>query len=250
MIPSITLRSTAAARPALVALLSCLPWTPVAAAEPTLSGDLGAGAVYSRAQIRGERDRTDALPYLNAEYASAFARIDTFGLKTLPIGVGHLELVGQVRGDGYEAAGIQTRQDSLPLGLGTLQITPVGAFNVQALHDFGKSGGNLLQARYLAELTWGRMSLYPELGLEFQSRAYTRYYHGTTAGDAANLGRAYQPSSALNPYIGAMVETRLAPHWYINGYVRRSFTDDTIAASPLVSRRPRDSALLALAYRY
>lgn len=236
-----------------LATLACSAlWIALAAhaAEPVFTGDVGAGLTHIQAQARGAHERNDAMPYLNLEYGPAFVRIDTLGVKTLPVGWGHVEMVGQLRSDGYHSNTLQTRQDSVPLGLGTLQITPVGAFNLQWLHDLGKSGGNLVQARYLAELAWGRVSLYPELGVEFQSRAYTNYYHGTTASDAAAVGQSYRPGAALNPYVGALIETRLTQHWYAHAYVRHSYTDDTIVRSPLVTRRGQDSALLAMAYRF
>lgn len=233
----------------LLAVLSVLH-TAAAASEPSqLAGDIGLGAVHAPSEIRGERGRTSAVPYLNLTYGTAFARIDTFGVQILPIGYGHLEVLTQVRGDGYEASGLQRRRDALPLGMGTLQITPVGAFGLHVLHDFGKSGGTLVQARYLAEFPLGRVSIYPEVGAEYQSRSYANYYVGTTASDAAYLGRAYRPDAALNPYVGGLIEVRLHEHWVVSAYLRRSFVDNTISGSPLVAGNHRDSVLIAFARR-
>jgi outer membrane scaffolding protein for murein synthesis (MipA/OmpV family) len=239
----------------IVSLLLLLPALvtqagPAASAGIALTGDIGVGATRSQTRTLGVSAETEPLPYLNFEYGPLFARVDSFGIKALPLGYGHIEFVGQYRGDGYDSKGLSHRRNSSPLGLGTLQITPVGAFGLQVLHDLGKSGGNLVQLRYLAELPLGRVTVYPELGVEYQSRAYARYYHGTTDGDAATLGEAYRPGSALNPYIGAMVETRLMDSWYLNAYVRRTFADDSIARSPLVVRGNFNSLLLALAYRF
>jgi outer membrane protein len=238
------------ASPLLVLAFSLTQAGPVAAAEPRLEGDIGLGAMRSQTQTAGVQPKTEALPYLNFEYGLVFARIDSFGIKAFPLGYGHVELVGQYRGDGYDSSVLSRRRDSLPLGLGTLQITPIGAFGLQVLHDLGTSGGNLVQARYLAELPLGRVTVYPELGAEYQSRAYTGYYRGTSSADAAALGQAYQPGSALNPYVGAMVEARLVDRWYLDAYVRRTFADDSIARSPLVVRGPVSSLLLAVSYRF
>ena len=214
------------------------------------SGDVGLALVRSGAAAQGVPGHTNVLPYLNFEQGRLFARIDTFGIKTLPLGAGHLELLGQVRSDGYHGGGWSARKDPVPLGLGTLQITPVGAFGVNVLHDFGASGGTLVQARYLAELPLGRITLYPELGLERQSSGYTRYYLGTTAADAAAAGRAYQPGAALNPYVGGLIELPVSGPWVLNLYLRRVFTDRSLANSPLAGPGHRDTALLALAWRY
>jgi len=223
---------------------------PAASAEPTLTGDIGVGAKRSQTQTRGVAAKTEAMPYLNFDYGPVFARVDSFGIKAMPLGYGHVELVGQYRGDGYDSNVVSRRRDSLPMGLGTLQITPVGAFGLQVLHDLGKSGGNLVQARYLAELPMGRVTIYPELGAEYQSRKYTGYYHGTTAADATAVGQAYRPGSAANPYVGAMIEARLTDRWYLNAYARRTFADDSISRSPLVVKGNISSMLLALTYRF
>lgn len=235
---------------AVTAALSFLHASAASAADNQLSGDLGAGASWSESQIHGARHQTDALPYLNLEYGPAFARIDTFGMKVLPMAYGHVEIVGQYRGDGYKAAGLFKRQNSVPLGVGTLQITPIGAFNVNVFHDFGKSSGALVQARYLAEIQVGRVTVYPEVGVEYQSSGYTRYYFAPTEAEAARLQRNYQPGSAVNLFAGAMIETRITQHWYAHLYVRHSVVDDAIADSPLVSRKGRSSALFAVAYRF
>jgi len=220
-------------------------------ADPeAFSGDVGLGVLHGAGGIQGVRARTSLEPYLNFEKGRLFARIDSFGVKTLPLGMGHLELLGQVRSDGYKGGGWAQRKDPVPLGLGTLQITPIGAFGLNVLHDFGASGGTLLQARYLAELPLGRLTLYPELGLERQSAAYARYYLGTTAADAAAAGRAYQPGAALNPYVGGLIELPVSGPWVLNLYLRRVFVDRTLANSPLAGHGHRDTALLALTYRY
>ncbi|KQV81159.1 hypothetical protein ASC87_09510 [Rhizobacter sp. Root1221] len=235
---------------AFTAAMSLLHVNAAWAAEAALSGDLGIGASWSQSQIRGERERTSAMPYLDLEYGPAFARVDTFGVKVLPVAYGHIEVVGQYRHDGYKAANLGKRQDSLPFGMGTLQITPIGAFDVRVYHDFGKSAGTLWQARYLAELSLGRVTLYPEIGAEYQSRRYTRYYYGTTEADAATLARNYQPGSAVNVFAGLLIDTRITQHWYTHLYVRRTVVGDSVADSPLVRGKGRNTALLAAGYRF
>lgn len=218
--------------------------------KEAFSGDVGLALLRTSATTQGVPARNSVVPYLNFEKGRLFARIDTFGVKTLPLGAGHLELLGQVRSDGYKGGGWSLRKDPVPLGLGTLQITPIGAFGLNVLQDFGASGGTLLQARYLAELPLGRLTLYPELGLERQSAAYTRYYLGTTAADAAAAGRAYQPGAALNPYVGGLIELPLSGPWVLNLYLRRVFADRSLVNSPLAGHGHRDTGLLALTYRY
>lgn len=208
--------------------------------QAKLSGDLGLGVDRVAPYVRGASRRTDVVPYVNLEYGRWFARIDTLGARCLPVGWGHVEAVVQIRTDGYRLAGRPDRADSTPVGVGTLQITPVGAFGLQVLHDFGPSRGNLVQARYLAELPLGRVRIYPELGAEYQDRRYVRYYN--LAADGGATGRA-----ALNPYVGGMVETEITPHWVANVYLRHRLLDTR--ATDGAHRRPTD-VLAALAYRF
>ena len=76
-----------------------------AAAQPVpisykLTGDVGAAVYGTQSIIRGKNNQTTVLPYLFTDYGRFFARVDTFGMKTLPIGNGYLELVGRVSQDG------------------------------------------------------------------------------------------------------------------------------------------------------
>lgn len=234
-----------------VAIATLAAGIPAWAQQPLqLTGDIGAGVSHGLHIVRGDRHRTDAVPYLNFEYGRAFSRIDTLGVKTAAVGDGWLEVIAQWRGDGYAAAGLDRRHDSVPVGLGTLQITPYGGFGAAALYDMGKSGGSLVQLRYLAQWTFGPVVVYPELGVEAQSASYARYYFGTTEADARVLGRAYRPGSVINPYVGLLLETRLSAHWYLNAYLRGTALDRAVSRSPLVDRSHAVTGLAAIAYRF
>lgn len=236
-------------RPTLGALaVALLLHTQARAESPALSGDVGVGVSHAAAYVRGTRHRTEAVPYLNLTYGRAFARIDTLGVQLLPVGYGHLEAVVQIRNDGYQRSGAPSRSDSSPVGVGSLQITPVGAFGFQVLHDLGPSGGSLVQARYLAELSFGRIHIYPELGAEYQDRRYTGHYYGRKGEGAASTERPAR--SALNPYVGAMAETEISPHWVANVYLRHRLFDSHSTAGTLVNAKHTTDLLASLAYRF
>ena len=221
-----------------------------AAEAEGFTGDVGAGVVHGTAVVRGASAETSAMPYLNFEYGRVFGRIDTFGVQAVPFAAGHVEAVAQFRGDGYTAAGLDKREDSIPVGIGTLQVTPFGAFAAHALHDLGRSHGSLLQLRYLARFSVGLVTVYPEVGVEAQSKGYTRYYFGTTPSEAVLLGRSYRPDGALNPFVGALLEAQLSGRWYLDAYVRYTSLDREISASPLVEKSHGETALVSLAYRF
>ncbi len=221
-----------------------------------LVGDIGLGANTAPTIAHSLSSSTRAIPYANFDYGRIFARIDTFGVKLVPAGCGSLELVTRVIGDGYTPApagsvALDRRKSSVPVGLGTLQITPVGAVFLNAYRDVGKSGGNLVDLIYAAEFDVGSIALYPQAGAEYRSSAYVRYFYGVSPAEAGRSGiAAYQPRDAVNPFAGLFVEAKISGNWYLNANLRRTWLDSSVSASPLVGRRTSNSGLVALSYRF
>ncbi|GGC63575.1 MipA/OmpV family protein [Undibacterium terreum] len=227
-----------------------------AASTSWLAGDIGVGFSAPAVVGNGKSHDKTAIPYANFDAGPVFARIDTFGVKTFPVAYGNLELAARYSDDGYTplVAGkgrLGRRSDSLPLGLGTLQVTPVGAIFFNVYRDVNKSKGNLLNLMYAAEIDSGRFAFYPQLGLEYQSAAYTRYFYGTSAVEAAGTGvAAYAPRGATNPFAALFIEMNVGGNWYVNANLRRTWLDSEISRSPLVGRHSVDSGVLAVSYRF
>jgi outer membrane protein len=218
-----------------------------------VQGDVGVLADMEQSPIRGERTAVTAYPFAFFDYERFYARIDTFGVKTVHMGYGYLELAARAKFDGYQSAGngaltgIQGRENSVPLGLGTLQVTPAGGFFIYALHDFNRSRGNLLEVTWVAEADVGRVSFYPEVGFEHYTALYTQYYYGVSSVEAAASGyRAYRPGAVTNPFLCLFVEVPLTPGWEANLYVRRKWLGGAMADSPLVDTRRPDTGFIAL----
>ena len=235
---------------------------PDAAAMPSddplpmrLIGDVGLGVDNAPPVARGQSHAVNAVPYANFDYGRVFARIDTFGLRTLPLGYGYLELVGKFNEDGYTPlrtalGGFDHRKTSVPLGLGTLQVTPVGAFFVNVFRDVDRSHGNLADLIYAAEIDTGPLAIYPQAGVERQSGAYTRYFYGISGDEARRTGvAAYQPRAATNPFAALFIEAHVSGNWYVNANLRRTWLGGTVSASPLVARHTVDTGLVAVSYR-
>ncbi|MBV8379867.1 MAG: MipA/OmpV family protein [Paucibacter sp.] len=211
---------------------------PADPAPPLFTGDVGLGASWTEPAPRGARLRVNPIPYLDIESGRLFVRVDTAGLKTLTLGDGTLDLVGQYRTDGYSGANLGRRPDSTPLGIGTLQVTPWGGMLVNALHDFGPSHGQLFEASYFPEFDFGPLSLNPEIGVEWQSANYTRYYFGASG------------SAATNPVAGLLAQLQLSGPWFVTAYARATWLDGGLrrAAPDLRSRAFSD--FVALSYRF
>lgn len=221
-----------------------------------IDGDIGLGAFYTGSIVRSRVNQVSVLPYAYFSYGRAFVRLDTLGVKTRKLGYGYLEIVGRYSQDGFDAdtaslAGLTNRRTSAPLGAGTLQITPIGAFFINAFHDVSKSGGNLFEAIYVGKLELLGVPVYPQLGTEYRSKEYVRYYYGISPQEAANSQyAAYQPGGAFIPLIGFVAEVGLTREYSLNFYLRRRWLDRTIQGSPIVDQQFLDTGFVALSYRF
>lgn len=221
-----------------------------------IDGDVGLGVYYTRSIIRGRIDPAVVLPYAYFDFGRLFARIDTVGVKVLKMGYGYLEFAGRVELDGFKTStpallGINERKNSLPIGIGTLQETPLGAVFINALYDFNSSAGKLYDITYIGKLGSKSVTVYPQAGLEYLSKQYVRYYYGVSVQEAATSRFVhYRPGGALNPFVATMTEVSLSEDWNLNVFIRRKWLGGTIANSPIVGRKSMDTAFIALAYRF
>ena len=214
-------------------------------------GDVGL-AVYRTPPItRTTGDANVLFPYAFAEYGKFFARVDTFGLKLLPMGTGNLELSARVSFEGYKPVGytgIQNRSTPLPVGLSTYQETPYGAFFVHGFYD-ENSGGTLLDASYAAEFKLGSITVYPQLGFERRSAPYVRHLYGVSPQENAASGfivAVYNPGNSISPNLGFAIEYPLLNNYSLTLQVRKKWLDNSITDSPLVTSKSQVSSFLSL----
>ena len=223
-------------------------------------GDLG-GAAYATASPIKSRDTTvTALPYVYGDWGRTFARVDTLGVKALPLGMGHLEGVVRISQEGWNAdtaalRGVKNRSNPLPVGIGTFQRTAVGGVFLYALHDVN-SGGNLLEATYGARFEMAGVKFYPQVGLEYRSRAYVQHLYGVTAQEAAanqTAGgslTAYQASASTVPMLGLAATVPLTGPWALQLQWRHKWLDSSLKHSPLVGVNTQNSGFAALTYTF
>jgi outer membrane protein len=220
-------------------------------------GDIGAAIYTSNLHIGTEGAQTLVLPYAYFDYERFFARIDEVGIKTFKIGYGYLEVVGKINLDSYKIKSPYNgnsinKSDPVPLGIGTLQETPLGSIFLNAYHDFGKSNGALYELLYFGEIeTVKNIIVYPEVGIERQSSQYANYYYGLSQGDAQLTGySSYTAPATNNMLAGMMIEIPVMENWYINVYAKRKWMGSGINNSPVMSKPFQDNIFAALAYRF
>lgn len=220
-----------------------------------LSGDVGLGAYATSSIVRGDKSWNSVLPYGYFDYGKAFMRVDTFGVKTLPLGKGYLELSGRLSFEGFkpnaQLPGIRERRNPLPLGIGTFQAFDWGGVFVNAFYNVQGSHGALLEATYAGRFKTGPVTLYPTLGVEHRTAGYVRGLYGTDAAEAASMGKAaYSPGASTVPVLGLSASMPLSGNWGVTAQYRRRWLDSAIRNSPLVDKTNQDTAYLALVYTF
>jgi outer membrane protein len=217
-----------------------------------IRGDLGVGVFKVPRNVLGKSDTVEALPYAYFDYGRLFARLDTFGIKTVRLGAGYLELAARINFDGMDAErGLNKRANSVPLGIGTLQETPFGAFFMNAFYDVNQSHGSLFEAIYAAEFQLGGAHIYPQLGIERRSAGYNNYFYGVTPSESAASGyRAYRAGASNNPILALSVELPLAANWAANLTWRRKWLSNAVADSPIVNRNVENTAWATVSYHF
>jgi outer membrane protein len=221
-----------------------------------LVGDVGGAAYVTQSVVRSQDTKTSLLPYGFVDYGRFFARVDTLGMKTVSLGYGYLELAGRVSQDGWRAdtaalAGLTDRKASIPLGIGTFQKTPYGAFFLNAFVDANKSHGTLLDATYAAEFKLGSVAFYPQVGVEYRNAKYTNYFYGVSPTESVASGyAAYNAGASTTPMLGLAVDVPLAEPWVLSIQLRHKWLDAAVSDSPLVDKKAQNSGFVALAYRF
>ena len=234
----------------LAAALGC---TCAWAQEPGFRGEVGGMVTQSSALVRGASAQSSALPYVYGDWGRFYGRVDTFGVRTLPLGQGHLELATRISTEGFEARktaypALGDRRSPLPVGLGTFQRTDFGGLFAYLMHD-PRSGGQFAELSWAGLTRLGPVTLYPQLGLQYRSSAYVSHLYGVSAAENAVTGlKVWQPRASWAPQITLHASLPLSGPWSLQGQLRQRWWDSAVADSPLVQHSGQTSGLLALTY--
>jgi len=217
----------------------------------TMSGDIGLGLFVTPPNVLGKSTQSSVLPYTYFDYGVFFSHVDTLGFKLLPLGAGSLNLVGRVTFDEMDAQrGLDKRENSRPIGIGTEQKTPLGILSLNAFVDANQSHGTLLEAIYGSKLSFGSaFSFYPQLGMERRSSSYNNYFYGVTPSESAASGiGSYQASASNDVILGLTTQARLIGNLYSNLTLRRTWLGSGISDSPIVHHSYENSLIASLTY--
>jgi MipA family protein len=224
------------------------------AEEDHFKGDLGGLMVHTASVVAGAPAQTAVLPYIEGEWGRFYGRVDTFGMRLVPLGQGHLEIAARVNAEGFQGRktaypALGDRRSPLPIGLGTLQMTPAGAFIAYLMHD-PQSGGQFAELNWAAEFSMGSVSFYPQLGAQYRSAAYVSSLYGVTPAESAATGLTpYRAAGgSWQPMATLQTTVPLGGPWSLQAFVRYRRLDHAVQDSPLVRANSQTTGFLALTY--
>ena len=236
------------------ALLTIALATPCAwAQDEGFKGDVGGMVTSASAIVQGASAKTSVLPYVYGGWGRFYGRVDTFGVRTLALGQGHLELATRISTEGIDARktarpGMGDRQTPTPVGWGTFQRTPLGGVFAYLMHD-PRSGGQFAELTWALRTTLGPVQVFPQLGLQYRSASYVNHLYGLNAAQAAATGLApYSAGASLLPQVSVHATVPLSGPWALQLQARHRWLYGAIAHSPLMDRASQNSALIALTY--
>ena len=219
----------------------------------TFQGDIGGMLTHSASPAAGVAGPRAALPYVYGDWGRFYGRVDTFGVRTLAWGQGHLEAAVRVSTEGWSVAdsahpSVGDRAAPTPIGLGTFQRTGLGGLFAYLMHD-PRSGGQFAELTWALRTTLGPVQIFPQLGVQYRSAQYVNHLYGLSAAQAAASGlSAYNPGASLLPQVSVHATVPLSGPWALQLQARHRWLDSAIAHSPLMGRSAQNSAQLALTY--
>jgi outer membrane protein len=220
-----------------------------------LVGEIGLAAFNTGSPTRSQEGGSHVLPYVYATYGDLFARIDTLGIKVLPIGYGNLEISTRISFEGYKqkiSTSVRKISNPTPIGISTSQVTPYGAFFAYGFYD-PISEGTLLDMTYAAKFKAGSFTLFPQLGVEKRSAKYVQHLYGVTTQYAAASPfgiSPYAPGASIGTYIGMTVDYPLDQNTSLKFNLRNKWFDRNISDSPLVGFKSQMNGFLAITHDF
>ena len=220
-----------------------------------LVGEIGLAVFNTGSLTKSQEGGSNVLPYVYATYGDVFARIDTLGIKVLPIGHGNLEISTRISLEGYEqkiGTSVRKISNPTPIGISTSQVTSYGALFAYGFYD-PISEGTLLEMTYAAKFKAGSFTLFPQLGVERRSAKYVQHLYGVTTQVAAAspIGISpYAPGASIGPYIGVTVDYALDQNTSLKFNLRNKWFDRNISDSPLVGLKSQMNGFFAITYDF
>lgn len=158
----------------------------------------------------------------------------------------------QLAEKGISKAQLEDRDRSVDLGVEASMRKPYGIISAQALHDVGgASEGAELRLNY--QYFWQidpRLSLIPNVGVEWLSDKRANYYYGILNSEVARGVDAYLPDQVFIPHISLGANYVINEKVNVFGVAMQKFLPNKVQDGPLVDQSSQTNFYMAVNYKF
>ncbi len=205
---------------------------------------LGLGGFLTTSPYHAQRDDDSIWPVINYDNDTWYIQGDEVGGYLLNDDINELKVKAYYFDQGYQPKHghgramrhLDQRRTTVMSGISYQYTGAYGAIHTQVAADTrNRSQGAMANLAYLNLVQWDKLSLIPELGVDWANGQQTRYYYGVSSGESTRTGlAAYRPSANLTPYLSMMTVYNVTPQWDTYASVRGNFLPATVRDSPMV----------------
>ncbi len=228
---------------------------------------VGLGAVGSSGIYIGEKTEIIPVPVIAYESERFFVRGLSAGaalygdrvfsvnaianVNMMNLDVGELS-TRQLAEKGISKAQLEDRDRSVDLGVEASMRKPYGIISAQALHDVGgASEGAELRLNY--QYFWQidpRLSLIPNVGVEWLSDKRANYYYGILNSEVARGVDAYRPDQVFIPHVSLGANYVINEKVNVFGVAMQKFLPNKVQDGPLVDQSSQTNFYMAVNYKF
>ena len=228
---------------------------------------VGLGAVGSSGIYIGEKTEIIPVPVIAYESERFFVRGLSAGaalygdrvfsvnaianVNMMNLDVGELS-TRQLAEKGISKAQLEDRDRSVDLGVEASMRKPYGIISAQALHDVGgASEGTELRLNY--QYFWQidpRLSLIPNVGVEWLSDKRANYYYGILNSEVARGVDAYRPDQVFIPHVSLGANYVINEKVNVFGVAMQKFLPNKVQDGPLVDQSSQTNFYMAVNYKF
>lgn len=149
---------------------------------------------------------------------------------------------------------LKDRDWSVMAGTSYMRITPYGGLKAQIETDvLGRSDGTAIKLSHLSRFKAAddKVTIYPELGLQWYDKNYNDYYFGVTQDEATRSSiTRYKAGSSINPYLNVSASYTFNPQ--LSGFVSQhlEYLSNEQHDSPLVGSRTDSKTKIGFNYQF
>lgn len=255
--------------------LLCIPTMALAAEEKIEKGQinkpqglsLGIGVVGNSGIYVGEKTEITPIPVISYEtehffirglYAGAELYRDRMVTINAIANVNMMNLdvddlsTEKLAAKNIDKSQLEDRDRSVDLGLESIVRVPYGLFSFQAVNDIGGASKGA-ELRFNYQYFWRinpKLTLIPNLGVDWLSNKRANYYYGILDSEVARGVEAYQPNHIFIPHVSFGASYALTDKVRFSGVAMQKFLPSKVEDGPLVDKNSLTNFYMALTYKF